>query len=1298
MTSSTPSPLSPQSSEEDLAALAKYIGQVVPFHISPGIIVLSYIISLCGAISTLELMNRRTSSKGLYNHLLLIGAAISLGGVSIWCMHYIGNRAIILHHGEVSLQVVYDAGITAASFFVPIVVLLSAFFITANTTLITWWRILLSGALSGGATCGMHYLGSAAIRNYKCSYETGYVVGATVIAVFVNTAVLALFFVSKALWTNSWWKRLGCAVVLSGSVSGMHWCAAVGTRYRLQNLENVRNMVGHNATIIVVPFLAISSCLVMAGVAIHSSRIRKVYASKAQKITLAAAIFDEHGRILVTPDGNLPSEEITTTFLQKTQHDIFSTGHPLFHWIYQASRDWYLISKMVDKMDRHLASLPHSPSSHSRKARMGIEFIDEEGKIIEDYDVIFREMFCLATVDLSAKVNMSLDEAGVLWDEILTTGGTLPGGSGSGIHSPGYGEHNSSKRNSDFSGHGGSGLDKKGSTSTMTTSTTMTASASAVEMAAQKNMKNWEDLAEKGMVHTGDHGHGSLMFLVKRVQGSHAVDKLEASGHTFADLHQVCRIMNNSMQIRTGKLEEKLRSMERYTYDAMLEPGVHVGLFAIRARVDVQQFDVMVRKEARGLLPSVKLPIERLSSSDFAFLRRHDGLSISYFLKRFRHSEDIPQQDTKIAQILYEAIKDLRSLVDDTLFDEATLVAKVSQVPCKSPDNDSRAITCSMLAFCMMIPIHKSVNCAEFEFTPLPFFKVRQLAYKNSPYHAAFARSVHREIYPILNDFPTTTTTVDKRRVPAWSSSWLPSLVSMPIFHLWRRPNHQSHDLHPWRHQREDMDSSSLVYSTKEHVRQPSSHRSISTHSLDVYSTINSDDNKGGTQIQLQPQSSLQLSPLTLPSPGSAQQQGQQTPGSAIAPTGELMTCPMTLHLYSPREKPQQLSYGGIMISQEVSVSVDDSAPAVTISSGSHGRSPPHTPPGHRCHHHTHSNNHHVLHNHRHGNHQHSRSAGGAFDLQMLHGGKKRRFLSNQRARSRSRSRSRSGSMGAGLTLSTTNPTSPRSHGNPNRRSSCPPDYIDPLNPLNLELLSDHQLPEECVIDHYAHNYNHTVRHGLGQGLGQLGHLSPPQTSSTRRLGSNMLNFPPPDPSIHSAPGSAKFDCSSSSQQQQSADEPGPASPKSQTDFGLALGPSSPTSPPSTSISSNRPRTAPGSQAGLQLQPLGSVLSFSQALENPLSAGGSSAGYSRCNGGYNGVSASVLGLGASKVEVKKERDVVMTFVDDLFSVCVNNSGNGPGSSGGGAGGISSGIGLGLGGMGMGMMGGEERERERGWRR
>lgn len=55
----------------------------------------------------------------------------------------------------------------------------------------------------------------------------------------------------------------------------------------------------------------------MAGLAVYSARVRKGYANRAQRITLAAAVFDEHGRILVTPDGFLPSEVVTSTFLQK---------------------------------------------------------------------------------------------------------------------------------------------------------------------------------------------------------------------------------------------------------------------------------------------------------------------------------------------------------------------------------------------------------------------------------------------------------------------------------------------------------------------------------------------------------------------------------------------------------------------------------------------------------------------------------------------------------------------------------------------------------------------------------------------------------------------------------------------------------------------------------------------------------------------------------------------------------------------------------------------------------------------
>jgi NO-binding membrane sensor protein with MHYT domain len=50
-----------------MVGLAQYVGHVVPVTYDPGQLVLSYIVSFVGAVSTLELINRRTSRKGYYN-------------------------------------------------------------------------------------------------------------------------------------------------------------------------------------------------------------------------------------------------------------------------------------------------------------------------------------------------------------------------------------------------------------------------------------------------------------------------------------------------------------------------------------------------------------------------------------------------------------------------------------------------------------------------------------------------------------------------------------------------------------------------------------------------------------------------------------------------------------------------------------------------------------------------------------------------------------------------------------------------------------------------------------------------------------------------------------------------------------------------------------------------------------------------------------------------------------------------------------------------------------------------------
>jgi NO-binding membrane sensor protein with MHYT domain len=235
---------------EGIIAIQEQAGKIIPKGLIPGYVVLSFFISYLGSWTTLELINRRTSSKGLYNwylkvgfvncnyltvyRSLLIGAAMAMGGIGIWCMHFIGNRAIVLGDGSPALQISYSPGFTALSFFVPIIVLFMAFTAMGTNEELDLIRLGFGGTLAGLGACGMHYLGQAGIANYNCSYYVAFIVGAAILAVVAATAALGVFFVFRSQWTAVWWKRGICALILAGAVSGMHWLASTGTQYRLK--------------------------------------------------------------------------------------------------------------------------------------------------------------------------------------------------------------------------------------------------------------------------------------------------------------------------------------------------------------------------------------------------------------------------------------------------------------------------------------------------------------------------------------------------------------------------------------------------------------------------------------------------------------------------------------------------------------------------------------------------------------------------------------------------------------------------------------------------------------------------------------------------------------------------------------------------------------------------------------------------------------------------------------------------------------------------------------------------------
>ncbi|KAI8402169.1 hypothetical protein FOFC_17474 [Fusarium oxysporum] len=230
-----------------------------------------------------------------------------MGGVAIWCMHFTGNRTVHLANGELEMQVAYSKGFAALSFFIPIFFLLSAFLAIGTNNAISWWRAIAGGVLCGVSICGMHYLGNTSIKNYTSVYQPAYVVGSAIIAVVASNVTLFMLFDFKATWTNSWRRRAISAAVLASAVSGMHWCAAAGTRYRFRDAELEGNELPKAATVIVAICLSLGACFVIAISTIIRIRNLRKSAFRAQQVTLGTTVFDKGGRILVDPDGLIPN-------------------------------------------------------------------------------------------------------------------------------------------------------------------------------------------------------------------------------------------------------------------------------------------------------------------------------------------------------------------------------------------------------------------------------------------------------------------------------------------------------------------------------------------------------------------------------------------------------------------------------------------------------------------------------------------------------------------------------------------------------------------------------------------------------------------------------------------------------------------------------------------------------------------------------------------------------------------------------------------------------------------------------
>ncbi|CAD0089231.1 unnamed protein product, partial [Aureobasidium vineae] len=504
-------------------------GDMVPWHFIPSIIVASFFASLSGTLLTIELLQRKRLGK-----VHLFACSVSMGLIGIWCMHFIGNRSIALANGQSRLQLVYNPAYTGLSCVLPVIGLAIAFQIAEVSISSFVLRRLLDvacGLMAGLSIVSMHYVGNLGVSNYTLIYPRRYIIAACIIAVGESTIALALFFYFKERWISVCWKRCLCALLLAVGVCGMHFTASVGCQYQLKRIPSEAAPDARNTPVIV------------------AATMSPVYDASMvpPDFLLVIAYFDEHGNIMVTNEGTLPSQRIAKRFVLQKFDDHFGIHHPVWFWIWKVSCDWKSVVDLIPKMRAHLQRT-NVYSGYNTAASSRSSIHDEES--YHDSSVLFREGYCVAASDLAAQLQVPLvDGLGPLYDQVLGTGLLTA-----------Y-------------QHGIKALDNDGT--------------------------QQSTIFEKGQ----------LLFYTRRLSPPE-LDHYTAAGFRFAPLNRVEGAIANTMQIPIGLLAIQMQRVQDFAYRTSVPCPPKQGTFfvclAALARIR-DSFRVLVPIDRQDELPDVQV-------------------------------------------------------------------------------------------------------------------------------------------------------------------------------------------------------------------------------------------------------------------------------------------------------------------------------------------------------------------------------------------------------------------------------------------------------------------------------------------------------------------------------------------------------------------------------------------------------------------------------------------------------------------------------------------------------------------
>ncbi|MBO3735740.1 MHYT domain-containing protein [Glycomyces niveus] len=173
-------------------------------------------------------------------------AALAIGGVGIWMMHFIAMVGFTVTGADIA----YDPGLTAASFGLAVAAVGVGLFVSGGKRA-GWPRLILGGLVCGAGVVGMHYTGMAAVAaGGRVVYDPVLVGASAAVAVVASTVALRFTAVVDRRGTMAL-----ASAVMSVAVVGMHYTGMAAVEVQGPPREDVS---GISPLVLLLPILILA--------------------------------------------------------------------------------------------------------------------------------------------------------------------------------------------------------------------------------------------------------------------------------------------------------------------------------------------------------------------------------------------------------------------------------------------------------------------------------------------------------------------------------------------------------------------------------------------------------------------------------------------------------------------------------------------------------------------------------------------------------------------------------------------------------------------------------------------------------------------------------------------------------------------------------------------------------------------------------------------------------------------------------------------------------------------------------